>query len=144
VAAATELGDELVTPGDGDVVDAAAPVAGAHPGLGGEDVAAAGRRDERDVGARGDSDRTPAVAGAGERRVREREDHATVTDAVPVHHVVPDGQPGPGRAFAVVKHFDAEHPRGGVGGHHRLDGTGLVDGLRHGSPGLDNCRTFGQ
>jgi hypothetical protein len=144
VAAAAELGDELVAPGDSDVVDAAAPVAGPHPGLGGKDVATAGRRDEHDVGARGHGDRAPAVTGAGEGRIREGEDHATVTDAVPVHHVVPDGQLNPGPAFAVVEQFDAEHPRGGVGGHHRLDGTGLVDGLRHGSPGLDNCRTFGQ
>ena len=82
--------------------------------------------------------------GAGEDRVGEGEDHAAVADAVPVDHVVPDGQLDPGPAVPVVKQLDAEHPRGGVGGHHRLDGTGLADVLRHGSPGLDNCRTFGQ
>ena len=144
MAAAAELGDELVAPGDGDVVDAVAAVTGAHAGLGGEEVAAAARRDEDDVGPRRHGDRPPAVAGAGEGRIGQGKDHATVTDTVPVDHVIADGQLHAGPAFPVVEHLDAEHPRGGVGGHHRLDGTGLVDGLRHGSPGLDNCRTFGQ
>jgi AcrR family transcriptional regulator len=149
VAAAAKLGDELGTMGDGDVVDAVATVTGAQASLGDQDVAAAARRDEHDVGARRQGDRAPAVAGAGEGRVGKGEDHAPVADVVPVDHVVPDGQLGPGPALPVGEQLDAEHPRGGVGGQHRLDrtgldGTGLADGLRHGSPGLDNCRTFGQ
>jgi AcrR family transcriptional regulator len=149
VAAAAELGDKLVTTGDGDVVDAVATVTCAQASLGDQDVAAAARRDEDDVGARRQGDRAPAVAGAGEGCVGEGEDHAPVADVVPVDHVVPDGQLGPGPALPVGEQLDAEHPRGGVGGQHRLDGTGLdgtrlADGLRHGSPGLDNCRTFGQ
>jgi hypothetical protein len=149
VAAAAELGDDLLVPGDRDVVDAVAAVARPHPGLGGEHVAAAARRDERDVRARRHRDRTPAVAGTGERCVGEREDHAPVADVVPVDHVVPDGQLRAGPALAVVEQVDAEQPARGVGGHHRLDGTSLVDGLRHGAPelnmgGLDICRTFGQ
>ena len=129
VAAAPELGDKLAAAGDGDVVDAVASVASAHATLGGEEVAAAGRRDEDDVGARRHGDRAPAVAGAGEGRVGEGEDHASVTGAVPVQHVVPDGQLGSGPALPVVKQLDAEHSRGGVGREHRLDGTGLADGL---------------
>jgi hypothetical protein len=137
VTAAPELGDELIAAGDRDVVDAVASVVRAHPGLGGEQVAALARRDEDDVGARCHGDRTPAVAGAGECRVGEGEDHAAVADPVAVHHVVPDGHLGAGPALAVVEQLDAEQPRRGVGGHHRLDGTWLADGLRHGSPRLD-------
>jgi AcrR family transcriptional regulator len=145
VAAAAELGDAVVTTGDGDIVDTVAPVTGAQAGLGDQDVAAPARRDEHDVGARRHGDRAPAVAGAGEGRVGEGEDHAPVAGAVPVDHVVPDGQLSPGPALPVGEQLDAEHPRGGVGGQHRLDGAGFLGGgLRHRSPGLDHCRTFGQ
>jgi len=129
VAATPELGDELTASGDGHVVDAVASVASAHPALGGEGVAAAGRRDEDDVGARRHGDRAPAVAGAGEGRVGEGEDHAPVADAVPVQHLVPDRQPRSRPARPVVKQLDTEHSRGIVGGEHRLDGTGLACGL---------------
>ena len=126
-AAAAELGDEVAVASDGGVVDAAAAVAGADPALGDEDVAEPGGGDEDDVGARRYRDRSPAVAGAGEGGVGQREDHPAVADAVADDHVVSDGHGRAGPAVAVVEQRDAERPRGGVGRHHRLDGTGLSD-----------------
>ena len=121
VAAAAELRDEQVATGDGDVVDAVAAVAGTGSGVGDKHVAAAGRGDEGDVAAGRHGDRAPAVAGAGEGGVREAEDEAAVAHAVPVDHVVADPHPGVCPALAVVDELDAEQPRGGVGGEHRLD-----------------------
>src|SRR5579859_7329648 len=126
-AAAAELGDEVTVAGDGCVVDAAAAVAGADPAVGDEDVAEAGGGDEEDVAPGRDRDRAPAVAGAGEGRVGQREDHPAVADAVPVDHVVADRHGRAGPAVAVVEQGDAERAGGGVGRHHRLDGTGLAD-----------------
>jgi hypothetical protein len=127
VAAAAELGDELAVAGDGGVVEAAAAVAGAHPALGDQDVAQPGRGDEDDVAPGRDRDRPPAVAGAGEGRVGQREDHPAVADAMPVDHVVSDRHAGAGPAVAVLEQRDAERAGRGVGRHHRLDGTGLAD-----------------
>jgi AcrR family transcriptional regulator len=141
VAAAAELRDEQVAAGDGDVVDAIAAVAGAGAGLGHQHVAAAGRGDEGDVAAGRHGDRAPAVAGAGEGGVREAEDDAAVAHAVPVDHVVADRHPGACPAVAVVDELDAEQPRGGVGGEHRLDRAG------HARPAVSRssaARTSGQ
>jgi len=126
MAATAELGDKAVTMRDCNVIDAAAAVTGAHSGLGGEHIAAAGRRDEDDVAPGSHGDWTPAVAGAGERGVREAEDQTPVTDAVAVDHVVPHRHPGPGPARPVTGQLYAKHPRRGVGRHHRLNRTGSL------------------
>src|SRR5215469_10080111 len=102
MAATAELGDETITVRDGNVIDAVAAVTGPHAGLGSEHIAAAGRRDEDDVAPGGHGNWTPAVAGAGERGVREAEDQTPVTDAVPVDHVVPHRHLGPGPARPVT------------------------------------------
>ena len=128
MTAAPELGDQLAAAGDGDIVDAVASVASACTRFGGEEVAAAARRYEDDVGGRRHGDRAPAVAGAREGRIGEGEDHAAVTHAVPVQHLVPDGQLGASPALPVVEQLDAEHSRGGIGGEHHLDRTGLTGG----------------
>jgi len=110
MAATAELGDETVTVRDGNVIDAVPAETGPHAGLGGQHIAAAGRRDEDNVAPGGHRDRTPAVAGAGERGVREAEDQPSVADAVPVDHVVPHRHPGPGPARPVIGQLYAEHP----------------------------------
>src|SRR6201993_3510563 len=110
MAAAAELGDKTVTVRDGHVIDAVPAVPGPHPSLGGEHVAGAGRRDEDDVAPGSHGDRTPAVAGAGERGVREAEDLTAVTHAVPVDHVVPHRHAGSGPARPVIGQLYSEHP----------------------------------
>jgi hypothetical protein len=126
-AAAAELRDEVAVAGDGGVVDAVAAVAGADAALGDQDVAEAGGGDEEDVAPGRHRDRSPAVAGAGEGRVGEGEDHPAVADGVAVDHVVSDRHGRAGPAVPVVEQRDAERQGGGVGRHHRLDGTGLAD-----------------
>jgi sigma-B regulation protein RsbU (phosphoserine phosphatase) len=126
VAAAAELGDQPAAVHDGDVVDAVAPVAGPHPGLGVQDIPRPRGRDEDDVAAGRHSGRPPAVAGAGEGGVGEAEDHSPVTAAVPVDHLAGNRQAGPGPARPVPGQLDPEQPGSGVGSHHRLDRPGLV------------------
>jgi hypothetical protein len=114
VAAAAELGDKTVTVHHGDVIDAIPPVAGPHPGLGGEEIAGARRRDEHDVAAGRHGDRPPAVAGTGKRGIREAEDQASVAHAVSVDHVVPHRHPGPRPARPVSGQLYSEHSRSGI------------------------------
>ena len=76
--------------------------------------------DKDDLGRRGDRDRPVAVAGAGERRVRQGEDQAAVSDRMPVHHVAADGHAGDRPPLGVVDELDAQAPRSLVPRHHRL------------------------
>src|ERR1022692_4215496 len=83
-APAPELGDNCLATADRHVVDAAAAVADPFSRRRDQDIVRQDRRDERDVGARGDSYRALAIAGAGEGAVGQHEHVATVRDPVTI------------------------------------------------------------
>jgi len=118
--AAPELSDRLAALiADGDVVESVAAREPAAFRNGGEGVTRAAGAGERDIDARRDDGGGALVAGVGEGRVGEGEDHPAVGDAESVHHVIAHPH-GEFRATAFERvDADAERRLRGVRAQHR-------------------------
>jgi hypothetical protein len=93
----SKLGDDSVRGADDDVVDAASAELRLLDRPGCQRVTGVDRSDERDVGIRRDGDGRVSVARAGEGGVGQEKHKTTMTDRVPVEHVLPNGQADGGR-----------------------------------------------
>jgi hypothetical protein len=130
MAATAELGDHVLTPADSHVVKPGPSEPSPQHGLGHQHIPGVGGRDEDDVGRGGHRHRPEAVAGAGERGVRQGEDQAAVSDGVPVHHVVAHRHAGHRPPVALIDQLDAQATGRLVLRHHRLDGRLMLHSQR--------------
>jgi hypothetical protein len=121
LAPAAELGDDVVTAPDGDVVDARSPERSAQLGRGDQLVVGVDGRHEHDLGRGGHRGRRHAVACAGKGGVGEREQHATVGDVVAIQHVAAHLHSNDGATLAVIDELDPQPGRDPVALHHPLE-----------------------
>lgn len=135
---APEYGDDLaMLIADLHVVNAGTARQGNLFGVSRQQVVKKRRLEKFDIAARSDSRLVLAIAGIGEGRIGQAEDHATVAGIMALYHVGPDWHAGAGVARSYVGDLDAHalcgkvarvHGRGDDGRRRRF---GEIQFVRH-------------